>query len=75
LSYHPENLMELKECLENAEQCTWRCPYCDTQCGGIGMTLFNRNNQKILITKHSGPHQCEIHSRRSANIIILLRVK
>jgi hypothetical protein len=58
-------LTELMEYLENAQQCTWKCPFCGTQCGGIGVSFFHRNNQKIFITRHSGPHQCPIHASQS----------
>ena len=61
MNFHPE-LVELNEYWENAQQCTWRCPICNTQCGGIGVSFFHRDGQKIFITHHSGPHQCPIHT-------------
>lgn len=68
MNLHPETLTELKKYWKNAKQCTWHCPFCNTQCGGIGVSFFHRNGQKIFVTGHSGPHQCLIHTTQSLEI-------
>lgn len=35
---------------EHPNQCTWTCPVCGTQCGGV--------------EGHSGPHQCKYHHEK-----------
>lgn len=39
----------LNKFLKKVTRCTWKCPYCKCQCGGIN--------------GHIGGHRCKIHSR------------
>lgn len=47
LKNYPELIGEIERTIK---RCKWRCPKCNSQCGGVA--------------GHPGPHQCPTHYRR-----------